>query len=292
MVARHAIPKKQILLVVEGDHTEPGLIHAALRALGVDTERLAILTFGTHVHTLINAISDGAPADQADFEGVEIKELLADMLESGEGTLGGVDRHNIPQDNLSDADWLRTAKITDFFLMFDFDPQASEYDPEYLRAFQDAFIDSAGDLGKLLISYPMIESFKDCCALEADEFMGLVAAEPLDSYKEVVHSRLLDRGKAGFDDVRRYQGEDFARGLALTTAKIRALLGDARPAAAYRDLAEECDDVDLPTLLLAQQESYERNGTVMVACTGLFFLSLWPLALNNAWGKCKSMNMV
>ena len=296
MGAGSGMPVKQILFVVEGNRTEPDVILAALHALGVDTERFGILTFGTNVHTLIGIIGDGAPAGQIDFEGIEIKELLANMLESGEGTLGGLDRRNVPRDDLRDADWLRTAKITDFFLMFVFDPHAPAYDPECLRAFQNAFVDSASDLGRLLISYPMVESFKEACALEAEEFMDLEAEEPLSSYKDVVHARLRDRRRADFDDLRKYRGEDFARGLALSTAKTRALLaGDHlnNSLESMRfDLAAACDEVDLPALLASQQETYGRNGTVPVVCTGLFFMSLWPRALNNAWGRCKSTNMV
>lgn len=287
-VQRSASHRRQILFVVEGKKADPKVVKAALNAFGIDTDGYSVLSFGTHLHSLIRLIGGGAHGADAGFDDVDIKEVLADLLESGKGTLGRIDHHNAPDSDLSDADWLRTAKITDFFLLFDFDPHASEYTEGDLYLFQQAFIDSAGDLGKLLLSYPMVEACKDACAIRTEEFMGLVAGEPIGSYKAAVQKRLVEEGLSRFCDFRKYTAEDFASGIARSVEKASMLVGkacDVNPGEKLRDLAGACDEVDLAELLKVQQEHYRNRGEVPVVGVGLFFLSTWSRELNLAWSK-------
>lgn len=276
---------RQVLFVVEGKKTDPKVVKTALEALGVETDGYSILSFGTNLHSLIRLITDGGHDEEVDFAGVELREVLADLMESGKGTLGRIDHHNMPGDDLGDPDWLRTAKITDFFLLFDFDPHASEYTEEDLYRFQCAFVDSAGDLGKLLLSYPMVEACKEACAVADCEFMELVASEPLGDYKATVQNRLVNDGLARFCDLRKYTAGDFATGVSRSVAKANALLDKGRRSdrgVALRDLASACDEVDLPALLKVQQEWYGSRKEVPVVGTGLFFLSIWSRELNGA----------
>lgn len=47
--------RRQVLFVAEGEKVERDLITRAMRAFGIDTERFAILIFGTTVHQLIES---------------------------------------------------------------------------------------------------------------------------------------------------------------------------------------------------------------------------------------------
>lgn len=189
---------------------------------------------------------------------------------------------------------MRTALITDFFLLFDFDPQASEYSPDSLRSFQTVAIDSTDCIGKLLLSHPMIEAYKDACALDADRFLALEACQPIGSYKSTVHARLTDEKQFTYLNPTSYRREDYARGIARSAIKASRLasrenLGTRYDFELYGNLAERCDEVDLTRLLESQQRRYEESQTVSVVCTALFFLSIWPLELNRAWAHCKSL---
>ena len=102
--------RKQLRFIAEGEKVERDLIKRAMRAFGVDSERFAILIFGTTVHQLIEEIVGEGGAFEADFESVDMKLVLADMLETGRGTLSGIDYHGVATHTAGDAAWLRTAK--------------------------------------------------------------------------------------------------------------------------------------------------------------------------------------
>lgn len=289
--------KKRVLFIVEGEDTERELILAAMSAFGINTEGFAILLYRTNVHALIDAIAGEDGEFEDDFESVEMREVLAEMLESGAGSIGEVDYHGMVEHTAGDAEWLRTASITDVFLLFDFDPQANKYSPKRLRAFQAAFMDSTGDQGRLLLSYPMIEAYKDAGAHSYDDFRALDANRPLSEYKKVVNDRLCAMGKGEYCGLKAYDRETFARCIAFSIAKARFMTTSAGGPAGYNEtprggLASQCDDIDLVSLLIEQQRLYEEDGTVAVVCTALFFLSVWPVQLDHAWSHCKSMGLV
>jgi hypothetical protein len=83
--------KKRVLFIVEGEDTERELILAAMNAFGISTEGFAILLYRTNIHALIDAIVGDRGEFDGDFESVEIREVLAEMLESGTGNMGEVD---------------------------------------------------------------------------------------------------------------------------------------------------------------------------------------------------------
>lgn len=285
---------RRVLFVVEGAKAEHDAVLACSRVFGFEPEDFSILTFGTHIHSLIKTIGGGRHGADIDFEGIELREVLAALLESGEGTLEGLEHYGQFQDPRGDADWLRSAEITDFFLLFDFDPHASEYSSEDLGGFQRAFVDSSGDQGKLLLSYPMFESHKDAAALGYEEYLDLCACEPIATYKRVVNDRLSEAKKAKFTDLRKYKRGDFVRIMAFSAAKANALVGNTsmkslEAVLEITDLAKLCDEVDLYALLKAQQRRFEADGVVPVACLGFFFLSAWPKLVNDAWTRSKPL---
>lgn len=288
--------KKRLLFIVEGESTERELILAAMDAFGISSEGFAILLYRTNIHVLINEIAGEDGEFEDDFGNIEIREVLAQMIESGKGNIGEVDYHNLTEHTAGNADWLRTASITDVFLLFDFDPQAPKYRPERLRAFQEAFTDSTGCLGKLLLSYPMIEAYRDASAHPFDEFCALYAHQPLSGYKKAVSDRLSKEGMGKYRGINAYDRETFTRGMASSTARACRLVSGRSEQACFNevlrnDLSLQCDKVDLVRLLIAQQQMYERYQVVAVLCTALFFLSIWPTKVDQAWTSCKSMNM-
>ena len=288
--------KRSILFVVEGTSSEPALIQAVMKAFGIASEGYALLMFRTNIHALIDEIVGDDNAEDADFDGIDIKELLADLLENGVGSIGELDYHGLAEHTAGDAEWLRTALVTDVFLIFDFDPHGGNYRPGLLRRFQEAFIDSTGSLGKLLLSYPMIESYKDASALSFDTFRTLEAAQPLKTYKEVVNDRLSNGDRSRYRNLKAYDREVFARGIAASIARACSLTTGKDIQQCYQSifrskLSDACDEVDLVRLLEVQQRLFEEHGRVSVVCTALFFLAIWPAPIDHAWTACKSMRL-
>lgn len=67
---------RQVLFVVEGEKAEHNAVLACRRAFEIEPEDLSILTFGTHIHSLIKTIGAGQHGDSIDFEGIELRGIL------------------------------------------------------------------------------------------------------------------------------------------------------------------------------------------------------------------------
>ena len=103
--------ERQILFVVEGDKAEHDLIPTAMKAFGIDTTQFATLLFRTNIHILLKEIMGENQEFKDDFESIDMKELLAGMLESNKGSIDRIDYHGVAEHTAGDPDWLRTAPI-------------------------------------------------------------------------------------------------------------------------------------------------------------------------------------
>lgn len=151
-------------------------------------------------------------------------------------------------------------------------------------------------LESFLLSYPMLESFREACALGMDEYFEMRACMPFSAYKHAVHTRLHEEGLGEYCDLGTYDRMKYAKGAAHTAAKAYALLAGGDLRECHRviretDLAACCDAVDLPGLLACQQQTYAQEGTLSSVTTALFFLSAWSRKLNQAWWRCRGMGI-
>ena len=53
-------------------------------------------------------------------------------------------------------------------------------------------------------------------------------------------------------------------------------------------LSEQCVEANLVRLLEARQRMLEERGEGAIICTALFFMTIWPSALEQAWTKRRS----
>ena len=65
-------------------------------------------------------------------------------------------------------------KFTDVLLVFDFDPHATKFEPDKIQRMAEHFADST-DMGKLYISYPMVEAFYHMKSIPDPDFNGRTA---------------------------------------------------------------------------------------------------------------------
>ena len=136
---------KKVLLIVEGNKTEPKIFNKIQELFGLDFE---IFCFGTNIYSLYKLMKEN------DFN-VNIKDLLAEVHPEYKNDL--------------DNQFVYT------YLIFDLDPHHSKKEEtrtieelvndniQIVESMANYFVDETDPtIGKLYINYPMIESYKDC----------------------------------------------------------------------------------------------------------------------------------
>lgn len=195
-------PERHALLVVEGDKEEHRLVNSLFKAFAPDA-KWRIHTYGTVIHDLIEKINVDYGGD---FDNIEIRKVLVDMLPDGESPI---------------RDMLLYTRFTDVILMFDFDPQDDRMSIDGLRKMVELFNDSGDtDRGLLLINYPAVESVKEAAALHYDTFLESFAnSGALDSYKQDV-SQKVSKVHGRYADFRTYDARSLVWAIGHTVGKV------------------------------------------------------------------------
>lgn len=155
---------RYILLVVEGEKTEKQLLDKLFEYYESVEQKYEIISFRTNIYTLFSTLKKD--------KFIDIKNLLIDK------------RHEF---NISD--------ISEVILIFDLDIHhtdtyreqmyTKEKIIEMLSYFRDEF-----ENGKLIINYPMVESFKDVQSYNEYEYYdNVISVEQSKTYKELVGSK-------------------------------------------------------------------------------------------------------
>lgn len=126
--------KRRILLLVEGERTDVALMERLLNIYSIDARR-EIVPYRTNIYTLyMEMFRENDP---------EVFNLLQ-VLKAREPD---EERKTIFDESYSDI-----------LLIFDLDPQATDFAPEKISRMAEYFVESS-DMGKLYINYPMVEAF-------------------------------------------------------------------------------------------------------------------------------------
>lgn len=126
--------KAKILALVEGARIDTRLMEHLFRVYGIDA-KYEIVSYNTNIYTLYNEMFyDGKPGDM---------DLLQVLKEH---------EQDEAKKKIFDQDF------TDVLLIFDLDPQDSQFSEDKISAMMGYFIEST-DMGKLYLNYPMIEAF-------------------------------------------------------------------------------------------------------------------------------------
>ena len=166
---------KKVLLIVEGNKTEPKIFNKIQKLFGLDFE---IFCFGTNIYSLYKLMREN------DFN-VNIKDLLAEVHPEYKNDL--------------DNQFVYT------YLIFDLDPHHSRIEEtrtieelvneniEIVESMANYFVDETDPtVGKLYINYPMIESYKDCNDFfDKDYETEVIAIDKIVDFKEIVGKKKL-----------------------------------------------------------------------------------------------------
>ncbi|CAD5897900.1 hypothetical protein [Carnobacterium maltaromaticum] len=138
-----------ILLILEGAKTDKILFERLLSVYNIQNHN--IYTYNTNIYSLYNQLTKKGYVedDQIDFDSISLPLLLNEIF------------------NNEQTKKISQMIFSDIILVFDFDPQDSNYDYTKLFNLQKGFNDST-DKGQLYINYPMIESIKHHTSIPSD----------------------------------------------------------------------------------------------------------------------------
>jgi len=125
---------KKILILVEGEKLDVLLMKHLIQIYGLDID-YEIISYRTNVYELYNKM----------FRGVNPEDM--DILQVLKERENNVDKKQI-----------FNQRFTDILLIFDFEPQDSQFSKEKISKMVGYFVEST-DMGKLYINYPMVEAF-------------------------------------------------------------------------------------------------------------------------------------
>lgn len=251
--------KRNILLLVEGRSEEVKLFNRILKCFPeIDICSDNILVYDTNLWVL---------------NGDLVKEFGDDWYLQEIDFLGFLKSSNKVKRQIASID---SAKITDIFLIFDYERQDPLFDAETLEEIL-RFFNNSTENGQLYISYPMIESYKHFCVKplpDIDYLNRLCNCNVLTSsenkknkYKQIVGI------ESRYTDLRKIEAEDFRQFV------IHNLCKASHITQGTKGISEEIahsywDSLDMLNILKCQNR-YSKdllNGFVSVICTCLFFI--------------------
>lgn len=155
------------------------------------------------------------------------------------------------------------------YLVLDFDDQEKSYDEKEKRKMRKEMAslcsEEAGDFGKLLLDFPMVESYRDCPLWHPEAIFSTgkeVRKEDLWRYKEIVQKR------GNTLDINRYKEKDFDEICKCSMKVAFGLLGKDYSFSAFSDSSF------LPSVLEKEEDIFARNGVIVPLFEMLFFLPL------------------
>ncbi len=241
----------KILFVVEGEKTERQLVNRLSEVFDVSSEVFAVRG---NIYKLYQAVKDDP------FSG--IVEVLSEMTtcESDKAILANV--------------------FTDVFLVFDCDAQHT-MDPDeahsmtareialrnmrIVREMAERFDESTDpERGKLLVNYPMVESFRDCDDFFDESYAdATVAVDLLRTYKNHVASRALVRFH-----IKDYLPANFRDLIRMNVFKLNKILRGSFCACTYGDFLSINDQMKIVS---KESDLVRQDSVVSVLNTLLFF---------------------
>ena len=189
--------KKKVLLLVEGDKKEQRLLNKLFQIYDAETS-VEIVSYSTNIYALYNPLFKDAEEEQIDLF------MLLRSREKNKARKKIFDEH-----------------FNEVILIFDFDPQDSQYSNEKLDRLMRYFNNSTTH-GRLFINYPMVESlFHISSWNESQDVFNnhYIEKGNLLSYKSIV-----DKESCRYTDFKKFTRQQFDVLMKLNLLKVLFLL--------------------------------------------------------------------
>lgn len=233
--------KAQILILVEGERTDVRLMEHLLNIYGIG-EKHRIVAYKTNIYALYNQMfRDTDPSD------VDLLQLLREH------------EHDPSRKKMFDA------KYSDILLIFDLDPQDSQFSSDKIMEMMRYFVESS-DMGKLYLNYPMVEAFYHMKSIpDADYYSYCVSMQELREkrYKARVQAENRDHDYTKF---------------AVTKAECNTVIKtNIEKALRISEVTIPPDIVEPPLpasadILSAQLDKIHSENMLSVLCTCVFYI--------------------
>lgn len=266
----HTRSEIRLLLVVEGDKTEPRLMEHCFELLNLEGVSYEIVPFSTNIYQLIRYVDENYDGD---FENIEIEAVLRELYPERATLLDG--------------------GFTDTVLVFDYDPQDGAFDQSRLEEVMSLLKEST-DLGKLFLNYPAVEALRDFSSYgERSFYDSAVRKDELakGGYKRVVRGRVPP---PQFTDFKRLSSPDLANIIAMNVGKIQHLVApmpieDTVSWARRPNLTDEYLELSLEDLLRLQGKELSQGRVFICGTCLFFFLDYWGReAIDPLWRKASA----
>lgn len=170
---------------------------------------------------------------------------------------------------------IKGKKITDTFLIFDYERHDPLFDGEALRNFSMFFNDSVEN-GQLYINYPMIESYKhlNISPLPDNSYKDRICPVPdSQKYKEIVGA------ESKYTDVKKLDRNILQQITVHNIKKISYIL-NSKYELSDKEVLDFCNTINYTKLVDKQNVcSYNLDGFIYVLCTCVLFISNYNKAL-------------
>lgn len=231
--------KSRILVLVEGDKTDPRLMQHLLDMYEIG-ESHEIVSYHTNIYTLCNEMfRDGDPAS---------KDILQVLKEH---------EPNREKKALFDK------RYSDILLIFDLDPHDPDFTGEKVIEMAGFFVESS-DMGKLYLNYPMVEAFYHMRSIPDADYDGYMAT--MDELKHKLYKRRVNA------ETRNHDYRKFAINRTECSIVIRQ---NIEKAAGMIENKPKSDTIAVPdgiAVLKKQLQMLSEQEKIAVLCTCAFYI--------------------
>jgi len=231
------------LVIVEGGRAEVALMNRLQDIYGLGN-KFEITSYGTHIYALYNSMFKDKELHSLDIQ-VHLRQMERAKKDSDKDKIALLSRH-----------------YAEVFLIFDLDPQDSQYSPGKIREMLTFFNEST-DQGKLYINYPMVESFYHMKSIPDKDYNSysvyMDELRPKNKYKQRVNKECRD-GDPG----------KFAASKHECSIVIKQNIDKAR------FITGQADESSIPgaaDILEAQLQKISSEHSIAVLCTCIFYIA-------------------
>ena len=229
-----SLSKKNILFIVEGQTSEPNIIKKVNSLINLSDYQ--VISYKTSIYELIDEMSSDDDLD-----------LLLLLKEKATANK----RHIFDK------------KYSSVFLLFDFDPQYQKFDIDKLNKISECW--NSSEEGKLLISYPMIESLRDLGSMPDSTFLKKeIDVSEISDYKKKVDST------SNYRNINSFNYETIISMICHHLVKFNYLISQRNEVPNKEEFYNLYTN-ETKTLIKLQYDNY-LNGKMSVISMALFYL--------------------
>lgn len=232
------MPSRNVLFIVEGESAEPSLIKTFNKCFNLG-ESTNIYSYGTSIYQL--------------YEELKLDEYLDIVLHLKSKATRKSDKKMLSKD------------FAAIYLIFDFEPQDKKFTCEKIIKMNEFFNESLEN-GLLLISYPMLESFKHLKKMPDKDFLTrTIKQDQIVKYKQIVGN------ESAYTDFTQYHRKMMAELIVHHMVKLNYIIKNEKTLPNQDDILKfiNCSD-----FIQKQYDSYLKNRLNVVSTAFYYIVEL------------------